>query len=80
VGLFNTQKTFVQNVTMILENVCAVSVQSNQEKALLLSTILKKESKLKSGSKLETKVFILLSDALVMKLKDGINNTLLSLN
>ncbi len=79
-GLFNTQKTFVQNVTMILENVCAVSVQSNQEKALLLSTILKKESKLKSGSKLETKVFILLSDALVMKLKDGINNTLLSLN
>ncbi len=58
----------------------AYCVQGNQSLNIPIFTILKKESKLKFGSRLQTKVFILLSDAQVMKLEDGINNTLLSLN
>jgi hypothetical protein len=48
---------------------------------LTLIQVLSEENKSKFGSKLKTiKAFILLSDALVLNLKDGINNTLLSLN
>jgi hypothetical protein len=58
----------------------AYPVLSNQGITFALITILKRESKLKFGSNLQTKVFILLSDAKVIILVNGINNTLLSLN